>query len=288
MTGIDPRTIPQHLRVVDDQHKEHVAETIPNKEKRFFKGARAWILDRLDTPRWEAWRWANLDVLSQVFTLEEQYKLWFDSAIASEVEKHLYDSNDLYWKVQNCLWQYGCGRDYNRMVRCYDGLTRLAFDAPDFDVRIVHTRGSNTAAWSWQIRDLYIDAPFGLVISYKGEHVLTVGFAFAADGILIAQVQLRKKKGNRFLYKLPKPYLDLAIDLIAAAYPDEPLWLIEGASAASAVKQSYPEDERDKITPEVEARIASFYNQPLREYVRTSTQTRRQRREHVLLKKGGL
>lgn len=102
---------------------------------------------------------------------------------------------------------------------------------------------------------------------------MTIGFAPSAHGILVAQVQLRQKRGNRFLYKLPMPYFDFALDLLRRAFPDEPLYLVTGTSTVAAVRASYGKN-RDRLSAETATRIERFYDQSLRDYMRTGETVR--------------
>lgn len=99
------------------------------------------------------------------------------------------------------------------------------------------------------------------------KHVLTVGFSPGGVGTYVAQVQLRKKRGNRFLYKLGRHYLDACLDALYEAFGDE-LWLVRGGSAAEAVRRSYGKVEC-RMTPDDEARIRALYDMPLERFVRT-------------------
>jgi hypothetical protein len=97
---------------------------------------------------------------------------------------------------------------------------------------------------------------------------MTIGLALSEHGILVAQVQLREKRGNRFLYKLPMPYLDFALDLVQRAFPDDALWLVTGDSTVAAVRAAYGKSV-DKLLTVTMARVARFYDQALSDYVRT-------------------
>ena len=236
---------------------------------------------RSDEFTWDPyWLHVPYDVLRRAFTRDELIRFWFDSSIMSEVDKHHYEDDDVIWKVQNVLWQYGVGRDYKRFIECFQQLRRLSIDLPNFDLRITHTRATNLGAWAWHGRSkdqlpVYLDAALGVLLFYRGEHVLTIGFAVCERGVLVAQVQLREKKGNRFLYKLPMPYLDLALDILRRAFGDE-LWLIEGVSAVNAVRLAYGSKAGD-FTGDV-VRIAAFYNQELRDYTRGAQKLKRDNR----------
>src|SRR4029077_16762645 len=139
---------------------------------------------------------------------------------------------------------------------------------PDFAVRITHTRSINTAGWATDGRDnpIYLDASFGALVYYRGKHVMTIGFALSEYGILVAQVQLRQKRGNRFLYKLPTPYLDFALAMLQRAFPDDALYLVTGSSTTAAVRAAY--GKHPSPSPEVLDRVSRFYDQPLRDFAR--------------------
>lgn len=263
MIGIDPASIVP-LAQVD------IGADAP---ARFAAVAADWIEDShgADFFSWQDhWHRAPHDLLMQVFPRDELVRLWHDSIFASKLDDHLEEHEALVWKVRHSLWRYGCSRDYARFVACHNGLARLAVDLPDFAVRVTHTRSINTAAWAAHGREdpIYLDASFGVLLYYRGKHVMTIGFALSEHGILVAQVQLREKRGNRFLYKLPMPYLDFALDLVQRAFPDDDLYLVTGASTAAAVRAAYGKSA-DKLSVETTDRVARFYDQGLGGYVRT-------------------
>jgi hypothetical protein len=270
MIGIDPRSLVPLGRVDGNP-----ADSIPNAQARFRAVAADWIEDRYEADRfvWEEhWHYAPYALLAQAFTREELIRLWHSSHVASKLDDYFQEHEELVWKVQHSLWRYGFTRSFDRFVACHNGLGRVVVDLPDFDVRLTHTRFINTAAWAAHGRAngslIYLDASFGVLLYYKGVHAMTIGFALAAEGILVAQVQLRQKRGNRFLYKLPMPYLDFALDLLRRAFPDETLALVTGSSTTAAIRRAYGKKE-DCLTPETAQRIERFYDQALRGYVRT-------------------
>jgi len=67
---------------------------------------------------------------------------------------------------------------------------------------------------------------------YHGdEHVLTIGFSVAPnDRFLVTQIQLAKPKGNRFLYKLPLPYVDYVLSRLTLAFARFEIFLVDGGS----------------------------------------------------------
>lgn len=223
----------------------------------------------------EHWHYAPQVLLAQTFTREELICLWHSCIFASKLDEHFEKQEALVWKVRHTLWRYGGSRNYDRFVECHNGLGRLAIDLPGFDVRITHTRSINTAAWGAHGRDkpIYLDASFGVLLYYRDQHVMTIGFAPSAYGILVAQVQLREKQGNRFLYKLPMPYLDFALDLLERAFPNDTLYLVTGASTARAIRAAYGKDDESRPQAEVMRRVARFYDQPLANFTRLGAVT---------------
>lgn len=268
MIGIDPRDIVALSTVTET----------PDASTRFIAVAADWIEDRYgaDCFSWrEHWHHAPHDLLAKAFTHDELVSLWHGCIFASKLDDHLEEHEALIWKVRHSLWRYGGSTDYQRFVACHNGLTRIAVDLPDFDVRITHTRSINTAAWAEHGRDnpIYLDASFGVLLYYRGKHVMTIGFALSKYGVLVAQVQLREKRGNRFLYKLPMPYLDFALDLLARAFPDDTLYLVTGKSTTAAIRAAYGKNA-DKLAVETAERVEHFYDQPLAAYARTGKTVR--------------
>ncbi len=281
-----------------------VAATVPNIEARFRANPAAaeWIRERYgntkyvngqwvdvpgDTFKWsEGWRDVNYEILSQVFTFEELLKLRHGEVIMSEFGEWFDAHHPFLRKIIFAHWHYGCDHDWNRMIDHLDGFRRISIDLPDFEVRVVHTRSINQCAWAWAdgFRDLYLDASFGLLFYYKGKHVLTMGFAPCRYGILIAQAQLRQKKGNRFLYHLPKHYLDLGIEILARAFPNEPLWLITGESSVEATRRNYGKLPCS-IDAEAAVRITALYDRPLEAYRRGTQKMKQDGRTFVKLHK---
>jgi hypothetical protein len=104
-----------------------------------------------------------------------------------------------------------------------------------------------------------------------GRHVLTVGFVPMHKGVLVAQLQLRQKKGNRFLYHLPQHYADLALDILYRAFGDQ-LWLVTGESAVTATRKAYGQEEC-KVYGETADRIQALYDRPLASFDRVSGET---------------
>lgn len=227
--------------------------------------------DYFNEREWDdTWRQIPYARLAGIFTFEELTRMWVGSFIQSHVSEHMKEHEPFLWKISNVLWQQSYVHNYNRILDVLQGLRRLAFDQPGFEIRLTHTRHFNLVGHAEHVADLWLDAPWGILLYYRGEHVLTVAFSTAREGVLITQVQLRKKKGNRFLYHLGAHYLDVAVDILTRAFPDQPMWLVDGASAVAAVRRAYGKTPCG-MTPDDEKRIQGLYDRPLAAYVRTPT-----------------
>jgi len=213
------------------------------------------------------------------FSKEDQIRLKFASFItlhptfSSKLDEiREYEVID---KVLNSQWRYGFGQDWNTGVNAYNGLRRFSF-GEGFEVRIDMTSGYNESGFS-RFQRVFLDGVFGFLIYYKDKHVLTLGFSFAdRNRVLIQQVQLKNKKGNRFLYKLPCNVLDYAIERMQVAFEGMNLYLCQADDQISKIKNSYqhnPEDRR-LFQKNDAPRLKKFYSKRLRKFNRTPTRTK--------------
>lgn len=153
----------------------------------------------------------------------------------------------------------------------------MSFDfAPGFDVTIDHShswvnkRGSgeytgwkNDPVSGKSVPNTWLDGELAFIISQNGVHLLTLGVCTTAAGILVNQIQLKQKKGNRWLFKLAKPHFEFALErlLIAADTANLPLFLVTGESHAEELGRVHK--EAVESDPELAPRIVRIYNQPL-------------------------
>jgi len=118
----------------------------------------------------------------------------------------------------------------------------------------------------------WLDGEFGLNISFQGEHVMTIGVSPTAKGLLVNQVQLLKKKGNRWLFKLPKPYFEYVLQQLLAACRSEgiDMYLVKGESLRDQIKSLYKDLP---FNEEAGEHIRKTYNQRLVSLVRSRAVT---------------
>ncbi len=223
----------------------------------------------------EAWwtrHWTHIpyDALAAVFSPDELSRLAWSSPTTNEVtdafEAHPYRM--VLHKIQNSMWHWGCSaKDYNRMVCFYGGFRRFVF-ADGLEARLDHVNAFRSLGYAEHHDTLYLDGEFAFVIYRGGDHVLTIGFSVSKHGVLLRQVQLRQPKGNRWLFRLPKPLLEHVIDRFFAAFPGEAICLAEGASNVAAIRKAYGSGPSPLDAPGVTERVSAFYDQDLCSYVR--------------------
>jgi len=229
----------------------------------------------------ELWEMAKFCSFAEIARFA--HELAYDGDLVTSLHKHpLYKFVDKiaisaeHWGKQPLTWQ--------EVVRFHRLLINFEVGLPGFEVSYDytmlyhHARGwaeftgerqkdandSKTKPW--------LDGEIGLIISWQGEHVMTIGVSPSAKGLLVNQVQLLKKKGNRWLYKLPKPYFELMLERLLAACEaeDVDMYLVKGESLRDHVKSLYEKLPFDDETGE---RIQRTYNQPLAALSRSRANT---------------
>jgi hypothetical protein len=217
------------------------------------------------------------------YTFDEICKVWFSRRFSSDLRKRFdpfFSETDavpfdrFIFKISNSQWRWGMyDGDWNTLVEAYDRIRGFDFGIDGFQTNLAWTTGCNEKGYSnWQGREqkrVYLDGVFGFMVYYKGEHVLTIGFSVAKERrILINQIQLAKKTGNRWLYKLPQKHFEYVVDRMMKTFGDYfAVYLADGSWLAAAIKRSYGNSE---IIPsdEVLAHVAKVYSVRMNGYKR--------------------
>jgi hypothetical protein len=161
------------------------------------------------------------------------------------------------YKIRSSFATWGRGldaEDWNDFVRAYDAIRYFTFQEEDFSVTLDWARGYHALGWS-ESSHVFLDGAFALLLHYKQEHVMTIGFSpISGRRILIHQIQLVKKKGNRFLYTLEKPYMSWVLEKVRHGFPTMEVSLIGSESVVRSVAMQYREiasryryDFKDKV-----------------------------------------
>ena len=147
-------------------------------------------------------------------------------------------------KISNSIWRWGSGRGYrkqrwNDVVEAHTGIRRLSTGIAGLTGTIDHTTGWNKRGYSEYAR-VFLDGVFGFLIHHNGEHVMTIGFSISSNRtVLLQQVQLTKRKGNRWLFGLPTSQVEFAIDRIRTAFPKHRIMVADGGEIAQKSLDDY-------------------------------------------------
>lgn len=221
----------------------------------------------------ERYRDLGWDRLAKAFTFEEMLRFWWNDCVMSDISEELNNNPAymLFHKISSSMWHWGWKDDWNLYVRYFHDILNFDFGIPGFETYIDFASWHNSYGYSQYAR-YFCDGALCYNIVYKGEHVLTIGYSASRYGILMTQVQMAKKKGNRWLYKLPQHYFDYAIERMRANFSGHQLWLATGKSMVEHVRFTYKNGggPHGETSPNAEAmeRVLNLYDRELAGFTR--------------------
>lgn len=168
---------------------------------------------------------------SSIFTLHKTVDELFDRIARYEIIR----------KISSSMWRWGCGTGtWNEVVDTYENIRNFIFsDNPDFEVRPDHTTHYHQFGYS-KFSRTFIDGVFAFLVYYKKKHVMTIGFSIMeGKKLLIQQIQLAKRSGNRFLYRLPNNRLEFVIDLFQKNFHGYDLYVVDGDDLSQKTTGDY-------------------------------------------------
>jgi hypothetical protein len=255
---------------------------------------RGWGAHEL-TPHWLRWHAHGLELrhFEAISTSELAAVIYCLSFSGSLYDEYKSTPIGIYlWKLRNSAWRWHWnGFSWQKLVAFHNIIRSFDFGVNGFTVTLNHTDGSNERGYGVYYKDTspttwentWLDAPFAFYVHYQGKHVLTIGFSTNGNGLAIHQIQLKEKKGNRWLYKLPcgpdglVEHVVSQVHQVAAKYR-MPVHLIDGVGAANYCAAQHTKYDRASGTripdlpdgwDETATRIISTYNQPLKKFERT-------------------
>ena len=238
---------------------------------------------------------AHMDTaaLEAVFSFDELVYLSLNCFISDnfwrDLETVTHSPRFLVYKVQRAMARAWGSPEYTELKVALDGIGRLLETdlGPAFELRLTWTHWDQRYSYSCHGdalgKELYLDAPLGLLLFHRGVHVLTVGFNPTPDGCSIAQVQLRQKKGNRWLFSVPGGvhFLDWVLGWFAAAWAGGSLYLATGSSCVEAIRKEA--GKAYTLEEEAATRIRALYDRPLAGYERGAETVRDYGRHYLRL-----
>lgn len=216
-----------------------------------------------------------MDLVRKDLTKEEIFLVYHHMHLYGHLTKEMENTPEfaLAMKLYHSDWRWALGsgldgftwghhQSYTRAFR------NLAF--PDFEIGFDITLPSRENG-PGKCTNTWLDGAMAIILSQKGKHVLTISVSPTRRGLLINQIQLKEKKGNRWLYKLSCPLFEWVVQCLHIAFAPEGvnLYLIEGKSAADYVRQSYPKEKQDSW--DKEEYVMGLYNQKFAQFERKKT-----------------
>ncbi|WP_298847123.1 hypothetical protein [uncultured Salinicola sp.] len=178
------------------------------------------------------------------------------NSLPSDVERELEKDPVLriIRKIDSSTWRWGYDRGaWNDIVSAMEGLASFDLGSDEFEITLDQTTGRNDYGYSEHSRT-YLDGVFGFLVHWKGEHVMTIGFSFAAGRrLLVQQVQNTKRSGNRWLFRLPRNRLEHIIDCFVRSFPKHRIHVADGADYAKRSLDSYLE-ARNRVAERLKRR----------------------------------
>ncbi len=236
MKGINLRSLKGQLHPVDPAYLDSLIGSFQNIDAKL-AFCKSYIDERYpnipfkeyfnDLPR-KLFRNFSFDEMCKL----EQTTCYMHDSVRKILENRI--NHVVVHKIANSMWRWGYGKDaWNDVVDIYSKLQSFSFlEHPDFEIRIDLTTGDNQWGRSRYTRT-FLDGVFGILVYYKHEHVMTIGFSFMkGHKILIQQIQLKKQTGNRWLYKLPNNRVEFMIEVFQKNFPGYTLFIVDGKTIA--------------------------------------------------------
>ncbi len=242
MKGISLRSLKGQLHTVNPQNEDCPMKEIENiKEKLAF--CKRHIATHYKGKSFDQYFKDLPFKLLRNFSFDDLCKMGYHTChMHDSVKKILtHPQHVVVQKIKSSMWRWGFGRaTWNDIVDVYSRLQTFSFlEHPDFDIRIDLTTGYNEKGYSRYSRT-FLDGVFAILVYYKREHVLTIGFSFMKGRqILIQQVQLRRPTGNRWLYKIPKNRIEFVIDMFQRNFAGYRLFIVDGKILVEQSLSSY-------------------------------------------------
>lgn len=169
-------------------------------------------------------------------TTEKTYTEESDKQIMEKIS----DSLELYGGLNNHL---------TTVAEVYHCIKNFNFDLKDFSVSLNYVKKDHRPLGFAKFgENIFLDSVFAFTVHYKNKHVMNIGFSVTGKReILISQVQATKKKGNRFLFKIPNR-VEHVLDLFFKYFPGFDIYLLNGKAFADKEleeKKSYIKNAED-------------------------------------------
>ena len=149
----------------------------------------------------------------------------------------------LMGKIQSSHWRNGLHHaEWSEIVEAYKGIASFDLGLEGFEVRVDHTTDKRFRGYAFH-ELIHLDGALAFHLHHKGRRVMTIGFSFA-DGnrILIQQVQIASKRGNRWLFRFPSNRIEFVVERFSACFPRHSIHLVDGFDLCDSIADIYLEN----------------------------------------------
>lgn len=197
------------------------------------------------------------------------FRYAMDSAIRDELNKD--PIVGLVQKIKSSMWRWSWTEmSWNDMVDAYDGIRSFDIGVPGFTATFDHTSWHNEKGRGVE-SGVFLDGVFAFLVHWRGEHVMTIGFSIASGHrLLLQQVQMTKRTGNRWLFKFPGNRMELVVDRLKSAFPTHEILVVDGGAIAQKNLDEYLESrktEKRRLSEHLERQKRTPDNGDLARYI---------------------
>lgn len=211
----------------------------------------------------------------------DMYTLYchIENGNATPAQVALYRQAELWEQIRLCMWtrdgtRFELKEVYDRCAdRIISGIKSMRLDGLDLmlDWAALECGYGVSSKPNGKVKLTWLDAKFAYYVIHRGQHVATISFDPLPSVLLLSQVQMRKSKGNRWLYQFGghAGFVSAVIRALEGAFAC-PVALIEGETAKSLVLHNHRRDLKPEHEAEA-ARVGAFYGGKIEGYQRTGT-----------------
>ena len=146
----------------------------------------------------------------------------------------------LLGKIISSYWRYSLTTpSWSEIADAYTGIASFDLGLENFEARLDHTHERDMKGPGFH-ECVYLDGALAFHIHHASKRVMTISFSFAKGRrILIQQIQLASKRGNRWLFRFPPHRLEFFLERFAAAFPQHSIHVTHEDDLCEAISSLY-------------------------------------------------
>lgn len=168
-------------------------------------------------------------------------------------------------KIISSHWRNGLYKpSWEEIEDCYSAISSFDLGIDGFEIRLDHATGYKPCGRAFH-ELIHLDGALAYHVLHKGERVMTIGFSLVKGRrVLIQQVQLASKRGNRWLYRFPKNRIEFILERFCAAFPRHKIHLIDAKDLCDSIAAIY-QSNIDRIEKTISISVIGSESQATRD-----------------------